>query len=520
MLAGLRLHLVAFLAERAAGGEGPGDLVVQFDPVGDDHKSPVAGLGAQHLLRKIEHREALARALGMPEDAEPAARFDDPVDCGDGAVDAEKLVVFGELLDEPALALFVGDKVLDEVEQPLGLADAADRGFEPGGRRLVLALGLFPLDEMLKGRVGRTDFGLDAVRDDDRGVVDEDLRDVVAVAADIVVEGVADVLARPLQFDQQQRDAVDKADQIGAALVKLALKPGLPRDQEIVGVRVAPIDEAGDLGPALAFGPAQLHRHAVLEQPVDFGIGVGREHHPPVARDLGGGVAQGVSRQMRVEPPECCPQPVRQQRLAHAGATLAAAGAECFALEVGVAPTQRPEQLDGRPFDRRTFRKAGVMRCAFGERKIAAHRHLRQNGRDGFDKPARRIDAGTGKLGRNIGIGAGLVIGNGFQIIGAAEEGLQLRIEGRLVLHQAPQRVAHPAMPLDDPTGALDDHRVGRVQPGEIGRAAGLVGPVVGQHVLRLQQKFAGLVEEGGGFRGHKSTPSERSASINGVRAS
>ena len=39
--------------------------------VGDDQKRPVARLLAQHLAGEEQHREALARALRVPEDAEP-----------------------------------------------------------------------------------------------------------------------------------------------------------------------------------------------------------------------------------------------------------------------------------------------------------------------------------------------------------------------------------------------------------------------------------------------------------------
>ena len=52
MLAALRLHRLAQFGELAAGGEGPGNLVVEFHAVGDDEKRPVARLLAQALRAK------------------------------------------------------------------------------------------------------------------------------------------------------------------------------------------------------------------------------------------------------------------------------------------------------------------------------------------------------------------------------------------------------------------------------------------------------------------------------------
>jgi hypothetical protein len=109
----------------------------------------------------------------MPEHAEPAARFGDAIDGRDRPVDAEILMILGELLDKPALGLFVGNEILDEIKQALRGADAANGDFEAGGRRFAFAGGSLPFDEMFIGRKSRADPGLDAVRDNDGGVVSE-----------------------------------------------------------------------------------------------------------------------------------------------------------------------------------------------------------------------------------------------------------------------------------------------------------------------------------------------------------
>jgi hypothetical protein len=50
------------------------DLAVQVVSVGHHHESEVAGELAEDLARVEHHREALARALGVPEHAQLAAQ--------------------------------------------------------------------------------------------------------------------------------------------------------------------------------------------------------------------------------------------------------------------------------------------------------------------------------------------------------------------------------------------------------------------------------------------------------------
>ena len=113
-----------------------GDLLVKLLPVSHDDECPVARQGAQHLLREIDHRKALAAALRMPEHAEAAAILLQIPDGADRPVDAEILVVLGGLLHQPAALLLEGDEVLDIVEKPALGTQRADRGFEQKGQRL------------------------------------------------------------------------------------------------------------------------------------------------------------------------------------------------------------------------------------------------------------------------------------------------------------------------------------------------------------------------------------------------
>lgn len=98
-------------------------LVVGLLAVGHHHERPSSGHPAENLLCEPEHGEALARPLGVPEDAEllPLGGAD-PLEGLQRGVHAEVLVVARERLDEATRLLVVGDEALNEIEQPRRLA--------------------------------------------------------------------------------------------------------------------------------------------------------------------------------------------------------------------------------------------------------------------------------------------------------------------------------------------------------------------------------------------------------------
>src|SRR6266508_3954502 len=120
-------------------------------------------------------------------------------------------MVLGELLYQAALGLLIGDKILRQIEQLLWPTDAPYRHLKPGGGRLIFAISFFPIDEVFKRRLRRSDLCLHTVRDNDGRVVSENLRNVAAVAADVLVEGVLNILAGAFGFDNKQRQPVYKA---------------------------------------------------------------------------------------------------------------------------------------------------------------------------------------------------------------------------------------------------------------------------------------------------------------------
>ncbi len=70
------------------------DLIVQLATIGHDDERPVPRHLAQHLLREVNHRDALPAPLRVPEDAETAPALPDLRQCCQRVGNPEILVVF------------------------------------------------------------------------------------------------------------------------------------------------------------------------------------------------------------------------------------------------------------------------------------------------------------------------------------------------------------------------------------------------------------------------------------------
>ena len=112
----------------------------------------------------------MPRALRVPEDAEPPLIVLDLADGCDGVIDAEELVVLSDLLDEPAAYFFKDREVLDDVEEPRRLADAAQNSFKRDDPGFFFVRNLLPLEEVFPLGGQRADACLAAVGKDDEGV--------------------------------------------------------------------------------------------------------------------------------------------------------------------------------------------------------------------------------------------------------------------------------------------------------------------------------------------------------------
>ena len=108
--------------------------------------------------RKEDHRQALAAALGVPEDAQPfgcldVSRFTQFDHLGDGLVYAKILVVLGHLLDQTAPRFLEQREVLNDVQQPGLVAQATNGGIQCRGAGLFLVIDTLPLEEVLPALV-------------------------------------------------------------------------------------------------------------------------------------------------------------------------------------------------------------------------------------------------------------------------------------------------------------------------------------------------------------------------------
>src|SRR5262245_13438759 len=99
MRSALRLAVLEEFCERSGRSKCSGDLLVQFLPVSDDDEGPTAPQPPQHLLGEHHHREALAAALRVPEDAETPLITAELPHGFVGTIDTENLMV---LCDELA----------------------------------------------------------------------------------------------------------------------------------------------------------------------------------------------------------------------------------------------------------------------------------------------------------------------------------------------------------------------------------------------------------------------------------
>ena len=99
---------------------------------------------------------------------------------------------------------------------------------------------------------------------------------LVHVVGEVVVEALADVLVDRLQLDEDQRQAVDETDQIGAAVIVRRADTGelqLAHGEEAIGTRrVVEVNHPGAGGLLVALGVPILDRHAGAEQTVEVPV--------------------------------------------------------------------------------------------------------------------------------------------------------------------------------------------------------------------------------------------------------
>jgi hypothetical protein len=96
-----------------------------------------------------------------------------------------------------------------------------------------------------------------------------------------------------------------------------------------------------------------------------------------------------------------------------------------------------------------------------------------QESRDNLNEPSGGLGRQARALGGDMRAGAGLVVGDRFQIVGVAKKRPQLIINARIVSYQPAELAPYPGMPFVDAPGGLEDEGLRSMKPGEVRRASG-----------------------------------------------
>ena len=235
-----------YLAEHSTVFKRIANLFVQFVTVCEDDDCGRTFCTTANLLRQEQHRVAFAAPLRMPENAQLAiAKFAVFV-CFERLVYTKILVVAGENLDRISIGMIVKNEIRQQVKECFFFANPAKHRLECNGTRIGF-LEAFPFVEKVILTAKRSDFRLYAIRKHQKRVVIEKLRNRRKVIRVVVVVGVLYRDIVTLEFHEQKRDAVDKADYIGTAAINFAVNFHLLDGEKIVVFGVRKINDESPL---------------------------------------------------------------------------------------------------------------------------------------------------------------------------------------------------------------------------------------------------------------------------------
>jgi len=255
---------------RPAGAGHPGvvhhalDLLVQLVTVGD-HQHARLRIVLQEPLRKQDHEDALAAALGVPD--HPALA---PGDARLRRLDRQELVRPGHLL----AACVEDDEMMDQIEQPRLLAQPGKRPVEqrPGAPVLPVRAFIRPLDEKLfrraDGAVAQP-LGVAAGEQELHRAEKPLVEDLLLVGLELA-HPVGHLHRTALEFKHRDGQAVQVEDDVRPPL-QAAAQGHLLGQGEVVCLRMVPVDQMhGFVRPA----HGHLHRYAVAQQVVGAQVGL------------------------------------------------------------------------------------------------------------------------------------------------------------------------------------------------------------------------------------------------------
>ena len=306
------------LADDIAAGVGAVDLIVQIVAVAQHQEGEVAAQPTVHLAAEEHHGIGLAGPLRVPEDAEPAARALPFLHGAHRPVHAEVLLVLSDHLDQPLAAVVEQDEVLEQVEEVRLGAHPLEQRLHVHDAGVVLVEAL-PLAEVLEGRRVAANAGVHAVAEHHERVVMKDVGDGVLVVGEILVVGAPHVAVDVLQLHEQERDAVDETDKVGAAAVERPLDPQLAHREEVVVLGIVEVEDAQGARLHAAARVPVRDLHAVAQQIIFLLVGLQRGLCRAHLDDGADGVVDRFARQARIERIERLAKIAREEHLFLAG---------------------------------------------------------------------------------------------------------------------------------------------------------------------------------------------------------
>ena len=178
-------------------------------------------------------------------------------------------MIAGQDLGGASAGVVKEGEVLQQIQKVLLFADPPEHRLQGHAARLLLAEA-FPLMEKLVLAAKGTHLGLQAVGEDEKGVVVEQAGDGVQVVGVVVRVGVLHVHGVLLQLHKQQGDPVDESHDVRAAAVQVAVNFQFLDGQEVVVVRVLEVDDLGPLLLGFSVGALDGDGDAVPDEGVLF----------------------------------------------------------------------------------------------------------------------------------------------------------------------------------------------------------------------------------------------------------